>query len=93
MLRCIFCGYCEEACPTQAVQLKDLCELAEYNRKDTIYTKEMMLVPDDRILNPPRRCAPPLPKQEGQELPIPLPPPASGGVPCSGGGGFRDNIL
>ena len=44
MLRCIFCGYCEEACPTQAVQLKDLCELAEYNRKDTIYTKEMMLV-------------------------------------------------
>ena len=45
MLRCIFCGYCEEACPTQAVQLKDICELAEDNRADTIYTKEMMLVP------------------------------------------------
>ena len=47
--RCIFCGYCEEACPTQAVQLKDLCELAEYNRKDTIYTKEMMLVADPTL--------------------------------------------
>ena len=46
MMRCIFCGYCEEACPTQAVQLKDLCELAESTRRDTIYTKEMMLVPD-----------------------------------------------
>ena len=46
MMRCIFCGYCEEACPTQAVQLKDICELAEDNRKATIYTKQMMLVPD-----------------------------------------------
>ncbi len=46
MMRCIFCGYCEEACPTQAVQLKDLCELAESTRRETIYTKEMMLVPD-----------------------------------------------
>ena len=46
MLRCIFCGYCEEACPTQAIQLKDICELADDNRKDLIYTKEMMLVQD-----------------------------------------------
>ncbi len=46
MMRCIFCGYCEEACPTQAIQLKDICELAENNRKDTIYTKQMMLVQD-----------------------------------------------
>ena len=49
MLRCIFCGYCEEACPTQAVQLKDICELADDNRKDLIYTKEMMLVPDPTL--------------------------------------------
>ena len=46
MMRCIFCGYCEEACPTQAIQLKDICELAETSRAATIYTKEMMLVPD-----------------------------------------------
>ena len=46
MMRCIFCGYCEEACPTQAIQLKDICELAESSRAATIYTKEMMLVPD-----------------------------------------------
>ena len=49
MMRCIFCGYCEEACPTQAIQLKDICELAEDNRADTIYTKEMMLVPDPNL--------------------------------------------
>ncbi|MBV9851654.1 MAG: NADH-quinone oxidoreductase subunit NuoI [Armatimonadetes bacterium] len=46
MMRCIFCGYCEEACPTQAIQLKDICELAEDSRAATIYTKDMMLVPD-----------------------------------------------
>ncbi len=46
MIRCIFCGYCEEACPVQAVQLKDIYELAEDSRAATIYTKEMMIVPD-----------------------------------------------
>ena len=40
MLRCIFCGYCEEACPTQAIQLKDICELAESNsRRDHLHQR------------------------------------------------------
>jgi len=34
MSRCIFCGYCELACPF---------ELAEYDRDDQIYTKDMLL--------------------------------------------------
>ena len=27
MLRCIFCGYCEDACPTEAIVLEDRYEL------------------------------------------------------------------
>src|SRR5512134_2703681 len=45
MLRCIFCGYCEEACPTQAIVLGHEYELADFERKDFIYTKERLLVP------------------------------------------------
>lgn len=44
MLRCIFCGYCEEACPTDAIVLEHDFALAEYNRWDAIYTKDMLLV-------------------------------------------------
>jgi len=43
MIRCIFCGYCQEACPTGAIVLRKNFELADYNRNDFIYTKEMLL--------------------------------------------------
>ena len=46
MIRCIYCGFCQEACPTGAVELKDNFELSEYTRKELVYTKEMLLVPD-----------------------------------------------
>ena len=45
MLRCIFCGYCEDACPTQAIVLGDNYELSFTNRSDAIYNKDMLLVP------------------------------------------------
>lgn len=45
MLRCIFCGYCQDACPTGAIVLRDDFELADYERKDFLYTKEMLLEP------------------------------------------------
>lgn len=45
MLRCIFCGYCEDACPTEAIVLGDNYELSFTNRRQAIYTKEMLLVP------------------------------------------------
>ena len=45
MLRCIFCGYCEDACPTEAIILEHNYELSYTNRRDAIYTREMLLVP------------------------------------------------
>jgi NADH-quinone oxidoreductase subunit I len=45
MLRCIFCGYCEDACPTEAIILGDSYELSYTSRRDAIYTREMLLVP------------------------------------------------
>jgi NADH-quinone oxidoreductase subunit I len=45
MIRCIFCGYCEDACPTEAIVLEDNYELSFYDRASTIYTKEMLIVP------------------------------------------------
>jgi NADH-quinone oxidoreductase subunit I len=45
MLRCIFCGYCEDACPTQAIILGDNYELSFTDRRQAIYTKEMLIMP------------------------------------------------
>jgi NADH-quinone oxidoreductase subunit I len=45
MLRCIYCGYCEDACPTEAIVLGDNYELSFTDRRSAIYTKEMLLVP------------------------------------------------
>ncbi|MFZ6026368.1 MAG: NADH-quinone oxidoreductase subunit NuoI [Chloroflexota bacterium] len=44
-IRCIFCGYCEDACPTEAIVLGDNYELSFTDRRDAIYTKEMLLRP------------------------------------------------
>jgi len=45
MLRCIFCGYCEDACPTEAIVLGSDYELSFTDRRDSIYTKEMLIEP------------------------------------------------
>lgn len=42
--RCIFCGFCEEACPTYAIQLTPDIEMSEYHRQDMVYEKEHLLI-------------------------------------------------
>jgi NADH-quinone oxidoreductase subunit I len=43
MLRCIFCGYCVEACPVDALGMTQAFELASYKRADFVFTKERLL--------------------------------------------------
>ncbi len=45
MLRCIFCGFCEDACPTEAIVLCDQYELSFTDRRQSIYPKEMLIMP------------------------------------------------
>jgi NADH-quinone oxidoreductase subunit I len=54
MLRCIYCGFCEDACPTEAIVLGDNYELSFYDRRSAIYTKESLLesVPATAMLTP-----------------------------------------
>ncbi len=40
---CIFCGYCREVCPEEAIWLKDEYEMADYDRTKLIFTKEQLL--------------------------------------------------
>jgi NADH-quinone oxidoreductase subunit I len=46
MLRCIFCGFCEEACPKDAVYLSETVMPSNYNRAAFIYKKEDLLIPN-----------------------------------------------
>ena len=46
MLRCIFCGLCEEACPKDAIYLSETVAQANYSRKSFIYNKEDLLIPN-----------------------------------------------
>ena len=42
--RCIFCGYCVEACPTDAITHGHGFEMASFNTSTLIYRKEKLLV-------------------------------------------------
>jgi len=42
--RCIYCGLCEEACPTSAIQLSPLFETCERDILKLVYEKEDLLV-------------------------------------------------
>ena len=43
--RCIFCGYCEEACPVGAIFMGKDYELALYSKDDFVWDKTDLLVP------------------------------------------------
>jgi NADH-quinone oxidoreductase subunit I len=59
LLRCIYCGYCEDACPTEAIVLGDTYELSFTGRRQSIYTKEMLLEPvPEGVETTPRQVEP-----------------------------------
>jgi NADH-quinone oxidoreductase subunit I len=66
MTRCIFCGYCEMACPFDAITLGNDWELADINRDEMIYTKQMLLDP------PPAERSAPTREGEGLDSPLPI---------------------
>ena len=43
MLRCIFCGYCQEVCPEEAIFLMKDYSLTGTSREELIYGKEKLL--------------------------------------------------
>lgn len=42
ILRCCFCGFCEEACPKDAIKLSNIYEMADYERR--VYDKDFLLI-------------------------------------------------
>lgn len=59
MLRCIFCGYCEDACPTEAIQLGHEHQLSFTDRRDSIFTKAMLIdAPAEGADSTPRKVEP-----------------------------------
>lgn len=47
LVRCMFCGYCEDACPTTAVRLGRTYELACTDFSCTVMNKQTLLEPQD----------------------------------------------
>jgi NADH-quinone oxidoreductase subunit I len=45
LVRCMFCGYCEDACPTRALRLGRDYELATTDLGDTLKAREELLRP------------------------------------------------
>jgi NADH-quinone oxidoreductase subunit I len=42
MLRCIYCGLCQEVCPEEAIYLQDVFSLSGYSRGEMINKKEKL---------------------------------------------------
>jgi NADH-quinone oxidoreductase subunit I len=43
MLRCIYCGLCEEACPEEAIFLKKDFAVTGYTREEMVFDKKRLL--------------------------------------------------
>jgi NADH-quinone oxidoreductase subunit I len=48
-LRCVYCGYCEEVCPVNAVVLTEVFEYGTADRPSLYFTKEQLLANWDRF--------------------------------------------
>jgi NADH-quinone oxidoreductase subunit I len=43
LLRCIFCGFCEMACPEEAIELTEIYDFSNYTRESLLIDKEGLL--------------------------------------------------
>ncbi len=43
LLRCIYCGYCEEACPCDAIELTETFNIVATSRAEKIYNRDRLL--------------------------------------------------
>jgi len=48
-LRCVYCGYCEEVCPVNAIVLTEVYEYGSYTRPSLYFSKEQLLANWDRF--------------------------------------------
>ena len=48
MVKCIYCGFCQEACPVDAIVETRIYEYSFENRQDAILTKEKLLEIGDK---------------------------------------------
>jgi len=74
LLRCIFCGYCQQACPTGAITLENIYELSSLRPDDLVYHKEQLLEPEgtstrgailDWTPTTPEETTTPIPSRQG----------------------------
>ncbi len=49
MLRCIYCGYCEEVCPEEAIVMSKDYDIVFESREEAIYDKQRLLVPKEDL--------------------------------------------
>jgi len=49
MMKCIYCGFCEEACPTDAIVMTRHFEFHMEERKEAVIDKEHLLLVGDRL--------------------------------------------
>jgi NADH-quinone oxidoreductase subunit I len=49
-LRCVYCGFCEEVCPVNALALTEIYEYASYDRESIYFDQERLLGNWDRFV-------------------------------------------
>ena len=49
MVRCIFCGFCEEVCPEEAIVMSNEYELVFNSQEEALFGKDKLLIQRDKL--------------------------------------------